>query len=68
VSDYIEIEHPGIFLKEDFLDAFGVKAGQLALAIGVDRAAIKHIIDGKRAITAEMALRFGLYFGTTADF
>ena len=34
----------------------------------MDRAAIKHIIDAKRAITAEMALRFGLYFSTTADF
>ncbi len=38
----IEIEHPGIMLKEDFLDDLGVKLGSFARAIGVDRAAIKH--------------------------
>ncbi|WP_081724712.1 HigA family addiction module antitoxin [Asticcacaulis sp. YBE204] len=34
----------------------------------VDRAAIKAIIEGRRAITAEMALRFGLFFGTSPEF
>ena len=64
----IEIEHPGIMLKEDFLDDLGVKPGSFARAIGVDRAAIKKIIDGKRAITADMSLRFSLYFGMSPSF
>ena len=64
----IEIEHPGIMLKEDFLDDLGVKPGTFARAINVDRTAIKNIIDGKRSITAEMALRFSLFFGTSARF
>ncbi|ESQ78530.1 hypothetical protein AEYBE204_13350 [Asticcacaulis sp. YBE204] len=34
----------------------------------MDRAAIKAIIEGRRAITAEMALRFGLFFGTSPEF
>jgi len=34
----------------------------------VDRAAIKKIVDGKRAITADMALRFGLFFNMSAGF
>jgi addiction module HigA family antidote len=55
----IPIEHPGVMLKEDFLDDLGVKPGSFARAIGVDRAAIKKIIEGKRAITADMSLRFG---------
>ena len=42
--------------------------GDFAKAIGVDRSAIKNIIDGKRAITAEMALRFGLFFGMSTGF
>jgi len=66
--DMIEIEHPGIMLKEDFLDDLGVKPGSFARAIGVDRAAIKKIIDGKRAITADMALRFGLFFNMSPGF
>ena len=68
MTEYIEIEHPGVMLKEDFLDGQNVKPGTLAAAIKVDRAAIKNIIDGKRAITAEMALRFGLFFGTSPEF
>ena len=68
MTAYIEIEPPGVMLKEDFLDAFNVRPGALAAAIHVDRAAIKNIIDGKRSVTAEMAIRLGLFFGTTADF
>ncbi len=64
----IEIEHPGIMLKEDFLDDLGIKPGTFAKEINVDRTAIKNIIDGKRSITAEMALRFSLFFGTSARF
>jgi antitoxin HigA-1 len=68
IKGTIEIEHPGIMLKEDFLDDLGIKSGAFAKAIGIDRAAIKNIIDGKRAITADMSLRFGLFFNMSAGF
>ena len=55
-------------LKEDFLDGLQIAPGAFAKVIGVDRSAVKNIIDGKRAITAEMALRFGLFFGMSAGF
>jgi addiction module HigA family antidote len=64
----IAIEHPGLLLKEDFLDDLGVKPGTLAAAIKVDRAAIKAIIEGRRSITADMALRLGLFFKMSPDF
>lgn len=64
----IALEHPGIMLKEDFLDDLGVKPGTFAKAIGVDRAAIKNIIEGKRAITADMSLRFGVFFNMSEEF
>ncbi len=67
-NDKIEIENIGVMLKEDFLDDLNIKPGTFAKAIGVDRAAIKNIIDGKRAITADMSLRFGLFFGMSAGF
>ncbi|NOR65042.1 MAG: HigA family addiction module antidote protein [Candidatus Scalindua sp.] len=68
MSKFIEIEHPGVMLKEDFLDDLGIKPGTFARAIDVDRTAIKNIIEGKRAITADMSLRFGVFFGMSAGF
>jgi len=64
----IKIEHPGLMLKEDFLDDMNIKPGTFAKAIDVDRSAIKNIIDGKRAITADMSIRFGLFFGMSVGF
>ncbi len=60
--------HPGTILKEEFLDELNLKPGTLAEAIGVDRTRIKNIIDGKRDITADTALRLATYFGTTPEF
>jgi addiction module HigA family antidote len=64
----IEVEHPGVMLKEDFLDDLEVKPGTLAKSIGVDRTAIKNIIDGTRSISAEMSIRLGLFFGMSDTF
>ena len=60
--------HPGIALKEDFLDDLNIKPGTLARAIDVDRTAIAKIIKGKRSITAEMSLRLGMFFGMSDQF
>ena len=68
MNEFIRPEHPGLALKEDFLDALEIKPGTLAKAIGVDRAAIKRITDGKRDISAEMSMRLGKYFGINPDF
>ena len=68
MSNMIDMEHPGVMLKEDFLDDLGIKPGQFAQAIGVDRAAIKKIIDGKRSISADMSIRFGLFFNMSAGY
>ena len=65
---YIELEHPGVLLEEDFLDDLGIKPGTLASSIGVDRTAIKNIIDCKRAITADMSLRLGRSFNIRTGF
>ncbi len=65
---YIELEHLGILLQEDFLDDLGIKPGTLAGSIGVDRTAIKNIIGGKRATTADMSLRLGLFFNMSTGF
>ena len=57
--------HPGEHLLEDFLKPHGITQYRLAKDIGVSAMRIHEIIKGKRAITADTALRLGKYFGTT---
>ena len=67
-DDLIELTTPGEVLKEDFLDAMGVSAYELARNIGVDPMRISRIINGTRKITADTAIRLSKYFGTSAEF
>jgi antitoxin HigA-1 len=55
--------HPGEVLLEEFLDPMGITQYRLAKATGVDPRRINGIVHGKRAITADTALRLGLFFG-----
>lgn len=60
--------HPGEVLMEDFIKGFGITQNKLAVSIGVPPRRINEIVHGKRAITADTALRLSKYFGTTAQF
>jgi addiction module HigA family antidote len=59
--------HPGTFLKEE-LDEMGLSANQFARALGVPANRLTEIIAGRRAITADTALRIGRYFGGPAEY
>ncbi len=60
--------HPGEVLAEDFLEGLGVTQHRLAVSIGVPPRRINEIVHGKRAVTADTALRLSRYFGTSAEF
>lgn len=60
--------HPGEVLREEFLIPLELSQYRLAKAIGVPEARISAICAGKRAITADTALRLSRYFGTSAGF
>ena len=60
--------HPGEVLMEDFIEGFGITQHKLAVSIGVPPRRINEIVHGKRAITADTALRLGRYFGVEAQF
>jgi antitoxin HigA-1 len=60
--------HPGETLREDFLKPLGFTANRLAIELMVPVTRINDIARGKRAITADTALRLARYFGTTAQF
>ena len=54
--------HPGIYLKE-LLDELTVTQYRLAKDIGVPAMRINYVVNGKRPVTAELALRLGRYLG-----
>lgn len=60
--------HPGHILKEEFLAPFEISQYRLAKDINVPPRRINEIVTGKRAITADTALRLARYFGNSAQF
>ena len=59
--------HPGVLLRAE-LDARGMSAHRLALAVRVPANRITVILRGERAVTAETAVRLGRYLGTGPEF
>jgi antitoxin HigA-1 len=66
--DTLDNIHPGEILLEEFLDPMGISAYRLAKDTGIPQTRVSEIIKGRRRITADTALRFSKYFGTTPKF
>lgn len=66
-TDTLPPVHPGEVLLEDFLKPFGISQYRLAKEIGVLPRRVNEIVQGKRSITADTALRLARYFGTSVD-
>jgi addiction module HigA family antidote len=59
--------HPGEILLEEFMKPLGVSINKLARHIDVPPGRISEIVNGKRAVTADTALRLGRYFGVSPE-
>jgi len=60
--------HPGRVLRSEFLEPSGLSAHALAMALRIPATRISEILRERRGITADTALRLGLYFGAPARF
>jgi len=60
--------HPGEVLREEFLEPLGISAYRLAKDTFLPQTRISEIVKGNRRITADTALRFAKFFGTSAKF
>jgi len=60
--------HPGQFLDSRFLRPLGISQTELAEALGVSRRRVNELVNGKRAITPDTAVRLAMYFGNEAAF
>ena len=61
----LEPIHPGEILLEDFMKPMGISINRLSRDIVVPPGRISAIVNGKRAISADTALRLGKYFGVS---
>src|SRR3954454_20154279 len=59
---------PGEMLRHEFLAGHGLSQSALAKAVGISPNRIDEIVNNRRRITADTALRLGLYFGNSAEF
>src|SRR5947208_17160081 len=59
---------PGAMLKHEFLAEYGLSQSELAHAIGVSPNRIAEVVNNRRRITADTALRLALFFGNSPEF
>ena len=60
--------HPGEILREEFMIPMKISQNRLALAIGVPATRVGEIVNERRAITVDTAIRLGTYFKTGSEF
>jgi antitoxin HigA-1 len=60
--------HPGEILREEFIVPLGMTAHALSQAIHVPATRVNDIVNGKRGVTADTALRLARYFGNSPEF
>jgi antitoxin HigA-1 len=68
MADKLNPITPGEVLLEEFMAPLGLSQNKLARDIDVTVGRISDIVHAKRVITADTALRFSIYFGTTPEF
>ena len=68
MAKLLEEIHPGEILLEDFMKPMGISARQLAADIDVSPSRISELVNSQRPITADTALRLGMFFGMEPRF
>ncbi|MCM0082394.1 HigA family addiction module antitoxin [Geomonas sp. Red32] len=66
-GDLLDLIPPGEVLMEDFMKPLGLSINALAREIDVPPGRISEIVNGKRSITADTALRLGLFFSVSPE-
>jgi addiction module HigA family antidote len=59
--------HPGIFVFDECIEPLGLTITDAAAALGVTRTTLSELVNGKRGISPEMAVRLSMVFGGSAE-
>ena len=68
MSKRIPLEHPGIILKEEFIEALGLTPYAVSKETGISQTALGEILKGKRGITAVNGLKLSKFFGMSESY
>ena len=68
MAHLIPLEHPGIILQEEFIDAFGLTAYKVSKGTGINQTAIGAILRGERRITHKTGLKLAKYFSMSDEY
>lgn len=68
MNDLLDEIHPGEILLEEFMKPLGISGRKLAFDIDVPRSRVGGIVNGKRPISADTALRLGIFFDMEARY
>ena len=67
-SKLIPLEHPGFFLKEEFLEPLNLSAYKVSKNTGIPNMALSEILRGLRSITPRVGIRLSKYFGLSEGY
>ena len=59
--------HPGEMLREEYMPEYGLSVSELAQSIGVSRQSVNELINEKRSLSPDMAVRLSRLFGDSAE-
>jgi antitoxin HigA-1 len=59
--------HPGLFISEEILDPLDLSISKAAEVLGVRRATLSDLVNGKSSVSPEMAMRIEMAFGVNMD-
>ena len=68
ISKTVKFPHPGEILEKEFLEPMGITQYRLAKTAGISHSTLTMLIQGKRGITVENAIRIGKALGTGPEF
>lgn len=68
MENQIPLEHPGIIIKEEFIEAFNLTTYAVSKETGISQTALGEILKGKRGISAINALKLAKFFGMSESF
>lgn len=68
MANLIPLEHPGVILKEEFIEPLEITAYAVSKGTGITQTAIGEIVKGKRNISPVNALKLSKYFGVSENF